>query len=72
VESDALDDAGDFLHCVPAFRDCGIHALLGFGCPEGFGWFGRIRLSRRLLGPTLRGIVSGRRGRARRVLGTAI
>ena len=26
VESDALDDAGDFLGRGPAFRDCGIHA----------------------------------------------
>src|SRR3984893_12882479 len=26
VESDALDDGGDFLSRGPAFRDCGIHA----------------------------------------------
>jgi hypothetical protein len=26
VESDALDDAGDFLRHGPAFRDCDIHA----------------------------------------------
>ena len=26
VESDALDDAGDFFRHGSAFRDCGIHA----------------------------------------------
>ena len=33
VESDALDDAGDFLRRGSAFRDCGIHAW-GFIFPR--------------------------------------
>src|ERR1019366_7745740 len=32
VESDALDQAGDFLGCGSAFRDCGIH-VWGFIFP---------------------------------------
>src|ERR1700687_398019 len=35
VESDALDDPGDFLRREPAFRDCGIHAREPFS----HGWF---------------------------------
>src|SRR5664280_1932975 len=51
VESDALDQAGDFLGCGSAFRDCGIHlwgfifpwtVCLGEKCcvwlPLSFGW----------------------------------
>jgi hypothetical protein len=33
VESNALDDAGDFLRRGPTFRDCGIHAW-GFIFPR--------------------------------------
>jgi hypothetical protein len=59
VESDALDDAGDFLGRGPAFRDCGIH-VWGFIFP----W---SALRDRIRRPDFEGIGcregSGRRGR---------